>query len=262
MELGLNGKNVLVTAASKGIGFAVARRLSAEGARVAMNSRNGDTLLRAVAALDSSPGTVFAYPADLLDEAATEAMFRAVEAAQGPLEVVILNTPGPPIKSFIDTTAADWTSAYQSLLRPCIQLAKLAAQSMAPQGRGVIIFLTSTWVKQPSPGGVLSAVMRSAVSALSKQMALELGPRGVRVNQIQPGATATDRMKAIVETKANLGRTTQEQVIKEVVAQIPLGRWAEPEEIADVVAFMASERSKFVTGVALQVDGGAVRSTV
>jgi 3-oxoacyl-[acyl-carrier protein] reductase len=133
---------------------------------------------------------------------------------------------------------------------------------MVTQRSGSIIFMTSTWVKQPVPAGGLSSVMRSALSTLSKQMAVELAPLGVRVNQIQPGATATDRMKAIVEQKAKANGTTADEEIKRVVEQIPLSRWGDPEEIASLVAFIASGRSGFITGASVQIDGGAIRSTM
>jgi 3-oxoacyl-[acyl-carrier protein] reductase len=104
--------------------------------------------------------------------------------------------------------------------------------------------------------------MRSALSALSKQMSIELAPHAIRVNQIQPGATGTDRMQAIIAAKASRNGTSQEVEMRHVVDQIPLGRWADPDEIADAVAYIVSPRSSFITGATLQVDGGAVRSTV
>jgi NAD(P)-dependent dehydrogenase (short-subunit alcohol dehydrogenase family) len=133
---------------------------------------------------------------------------------------------------------------------------------MVERGDGSIVFITSTWVRQPKAGGVLSASMRSAVSAMGKQMAIELAPRGVRVNQVMPGATATDRMKNIVAGAVARNGTTPDQERAKIIQDIPLGRWAEAEEIADAVAFFASQRSSFVTGSALAVDGGAVRGTL
>lgn len=262
MDLGLVGKVALVTAASKGIGLAVARRLAQEGATVAASARNTEAISRAAADVHAEAGRLHAYTSDLLVESETEALISRVVADHGRLDILVLNTPGPKIVPFIETTAQDWACAYATLVRPCIQLAHAASRRMIEQGGGAIVFLTSTWVKQPAPGGVLSSVMRSALSALSKQMSIELAPHAIRVNQVQPGATGTDRMQTIIAAKASRNGTSQEVEMRQVVDQIPLGRWADPDEIADAVAYIVSPRSSFITGATLQVDGGAVRSTV
>ncbi|WP_327579044.1 SDR family oxidoreductase [Streptomyces sp. NBC_00145] len=262
MDLGLQDKVALVTAAGKGIGLAVGRRLAAEGATVALSSRNADGLKAAAGELGGRVGQVGVFPADLSDQQATADLVDEVVAAHGRLDILVVNTPGPAIKPFLDTTVDDWAGAYDLLVRPAVQLAHAAARHMVEQESGSIVFLTSTWVKQPAPGGVLSAAMRSVLSALSQQMSLELAPRGVRVNQLMPGATGTDRMTSIVAAKAAAHGTTPDEEIAHVVRDIPVGRWAEPEEIADTVAFLASPLSAFTTGSAWHIDGGAVRSTL
>ena len=256
MDLELEGKVALVTAASRGIGRAVAERLEAEGATVVISSHDRAALERS-----ASPGMT-ALTVDLTDAAQAAGLVPAVLERHGRLDVLVVNTPGPPIRPFLDTTPADWDAAYGLLLRPAVLLAHAAASHMAARGDGAIVFLTSTWVRQPSPGGVLSASLRSAVSGLAKQMALELAPAGVRVNQVQPGATATERMQQVVAAKASANGTTADEEVSKVVREIPLGRWAQPEEVADAVAFLASERSSFIAGSALAVDGGAVRAVL
>ncbi|GAA3251458.1 SDR family oxidoreductase [Pseudonocardia petroleophila] len=256
----LAGSVALVTAASKGIGRAIAERLAAEAATVALSSRDAGRVEQTIAELGPLAGALHAHPADLFDPAATEALVPGVVAAHGRLDVAVLNTPGPRIAPFLDTTDADWAGAYDLLVRPVVQLARAAARQMVQQGGGSIVFLTSTWVRQPAPGGVLSAAMRSALSATAKQMALELAPNGVRVNQVMPGATGTGRMEAILAAKAAANSSSRDEELAKVVDNIPLGRWGEPAEIADAVAFLSSPRSAFITGSTLAVDGGAIRS--
>lgn len=266
MELDLTSKIALVTASSKGIGYAVAHRLVAEGATVVISSRAGDTLRAAEEKLRAEapggPDQVTAIPADLLCDGAATTLVDSVIERFGQLDVLVSNTPGPRISPLLDLSDEDWDSAYAALLRPAVQLSRAAARHMTGRGSGSIVFLTSTWVRQPASGGGLSASMRSAISSLSKSLALEVAPAGVRVNQVMPGATATERMLNIASAKAERNGTTVDEENAKVVADIPLGRWAEASEIADSVAFLASPRSSFTTGHSLTLDGGAVRSTL
>lgn len=259
MDLGLHDHVAMVTAASRGIGRAVASRLATEGAEVAISSRTQSELDALAAEL--APSRITTHAVDQGDAAANAQLVADVTAQHGRLDIAVINTPGPRITPFLDTTSDDFAGAYDLLFRPAVQLARAAADVMVQQGSGTIVFLTSTWVKQPAAGGVLSATMRSAIGSLAKCMATELAPHGVRVNQLMPGATGTDRMTDIVTTKATANGTTVEEEIAKVAADIPLGRWAEASEIADAVAFLASPRSTFTTGAAWQLDGGAVRAS-
>lgn len=257
MDLQLKGKFALVTAASKGIGKAVAHRLASEGATVAVASRSVE---ESEAREFPGGGRLVPFKLDLSSTADTDTIVARVLEQFGRLDIAVLNTPGPSLKPFLQTDLTDWVSAFDLLVRPAVQLALASAKHMAENKSGSIVFLTSTWVKQPAHSGALSASMRSVLSSLSKQMALELGPDNVRVNQVQPGATATDRMENIVKMKADKNGTTPQQEIDLIVRDIPLGRWGEPQEIADAVAFLVSPNAGFITGATLQIDGGAVRS--
>ncbi|NKY43840.1 SDR family oxidoreductase [Nocardia cerradoensis] len=255
MYLGLENGVALVTAASRGIGRATAERLAAEGMTVIAAARSAGGEPETVGS-----GSIVPFAHDLGDAAATAALVDTVVSAYGAVDVVVLNTPGPRIVPALEAAWDDWTAAHDTLLRPVVQLATAAGRVMRDKGAGAIILLSSTWVRQPAAGGVLSAAYRSAASAFVKNLASELAPAGVRVNQIMPGATGTDRMQGIVEMKSDRNGTTVEEEIARVVADIPAGRWAEASEIADAVAFLASARASFITGTSLSVDGGAVRA--
>ncbi|MFW0784877.1 SDR family oxidoreductase [Gordonia sp. CPCC 206044] len=255
MYLGLEKGVALVTAASRGIGRATAERLALEGMTVVAAARTVGTDVE-----DLGDGRIVPFEADLSDTEATAALVASVVEMHGSLDVAILNTPGPVIKPALDLTWTEWQAAHDLLLRPVIQLGTAAGRQMRRQGSGSIVLLSSTWVRQPAAGGVLSTSYRSAASAFVKSLAGELAASGVRVNQLLTGATGTDRMQGIVEMKSRNNGTTVEQEIEKVVTDIPMGRWAEASEIADAVAFLASERASFVTGSALVADGGAVRA--
>jgi NAD(P)-dependent dehydrogenase (short-subunit alcohol dehydrogenase family) len=253
--LGLDKGIALVTAASRGIGRATAERLAMEGMTVVVAARSVGTERE-----DLGEGHIVPIEADLGDAAATATLVDTVVEQYGSLDVAVLNTPGPPIVSALDTSWSDWQKAHDLLLRPIVQLGIAAARQMQTQRRGSIVLMSSTWVRQPAAGGVLSASYRSAASAFVKTLSSEVAGDGVRVNQVMPGATGTDRMQGIVEMKSRNNGTTVDAEIAKVVQDIPMGRWAEASEIADTVAFLASPRAAFITGTSLSVDGGAVRA--
>ncbi|MEE2060352.1 SDR family oxidoreductase [Rhodococcus artemisiae] len=255
MYLGLDKGIALVTAASRGIGRATAERLAMEGMTVIVASRSVGSERE-----DLGEGHIVPIEVDLADADATAALVDTVVDAYGSLEVAVLNTPGPRIVPALGTSWSDWQAAHDLLLRPVVQLGTAAAKQMQKQRHGSIVLMSSTWVRQPAAGGVLSSAYRSAASAFVKTLANEVASDGVRVNQVMPGATGTARMHGIVEMKARNNATAVDDEIAMVVQDIPLGRWAEAIEIADTVAFLASPRAAFITGTSLSVDGGAVRA--
>lgn len=255
MDLSLEGTVALVTAASRGIGAAIGHRLAAEGATVVAASRSGGETVA------FGSGRVVPWSVDLGDRDATAGLVERVVDEFGRLDSLVVNTPGPPLQRVVDTTWTTWEESHDLLLRPAVLLGTAAARVMEQAGAGTIAFMTSTWVVQPVEAGVLSAAYRSAVAALSRTLALELAPTGVRVLQIMPGATETERMRRIVEAKSAARGTSIEEEIQAIADGVPIGRWAQPDEIADVVAFMLSPRASFMTGSSVIIDGGAVRRT-
>ena len=256
INFGLDGKVVLVTAASRGIGAAVVRTCLESGATVAGNARKAE-------AIHSAFGEgVHPLAADLEDTAAVASLVPAVVERFGRLDGLVVNTAGPPLLDVLETSEVHWRQAYERLLAPAIALATAGAKVMAGQSEGgSIVFLTSTWAKQPYAKGGLSSVMRAGVSAFAKQLSLELAERKVRVNSVMPGATATDRMTAILQSKAAANGTTEEEEAAKAVETIPMRCWGEATDIAQAVTFLLSPASRFTTGIAMAVDGGAIKST-
>jgi len=256
LELGLEGKVALVLAASDGIGRATALRLAAEGASVAIVGRDPAKLAEVAAA---GEGNIHAIARDLNQPGAEEVVAETI-ARFGRIDICVLNTGGPTIQPFLDATIEQWDGAYAQIFRPVVAVARAAAAPMAEQGSGALLFITSSWTKQPAPGSCLSATFRAGLSALSKLLSLELGPKGVRVNQLMPGTTATQRMERMIDDRASRNGTTREAELALSYGAVPLARWARPEEIADAISFLVSDRATYITGQTLAVDGGSIKS--
>lgn len=255
MDLALNGKVALVTAASRGIGRATAERLATEGATVVAAARSQGRDVEEVGS-----GRIVPLVADLGDEGAADAIVEKVVAEHGGLDVLVANTPGPRLSPALELTWQDWSAAHETLLRPVVEMMTAAGRVMVGQGRGSMVLVSSSWVRQPAPAGVLSAAYRSAQSSFVKSLAGELAPQGVRVNQVLVGATGTERMENILRSKAEANGTDRETELDRVVADIPLGRWGEAHEVGDLIAFLASDRPGFSTGSSFVIDGGAIRA--
>ncbi|MEN3121295.1 MULTISPECIES: SDR family oxidoreductase [Janibacter] len=255
MDLALNGKVALVTAASRGIGRATAERLASEGATVIAAAR---TEGREVEELGT--GRIVPLTVDLGEAGAAADLVERVRAEHGSVDVLVANTPGPKLSPALELTWQDWSAAHDALLRPVVEMMTAAGKVMVEQGRGSMVLVSSSWVRQPSPAGVLSAAYRSAQSSFVKSLAAEIAPRGVRVNQVLVGATGTERMEKILRGKAEVNGTDRQTELDRVVADIPLGRWGEAHEIGDLIAFLASDLPGFSTGSSFVIDGGAIRA--
>ncbi len=252
MELGLEGKVVLVTGGSKGIGLACASAFSAEGARIAICSRSRDNVEQARAELNGA----FGVAADLIDAAAAGAMIDAVEDRLGPVDVLV-NSAGAAKRTPVDElTPAIWREAFDAKFFSYINVIDPMVKRMAKRGGGVIVSVIGGGGKVASPthlaGGAANAALMLATAGLGAAYA----GRAVRVVGVSPGLTETSRVAEGLAAEARLSKISVDEARQRSVGRIPVGRLASPREIADAVVFLASPKASYVTGVTLSVDGG------
>lgn len=247
MDLGIEGRVALVTGASKGIGNAIARALSAEGARVALASRSKE---RIEAAAAEAGGTGFVYDSADLDGA--QAMVDAVERRLGPIEILVVNTGGPPVgPDPLGFSREQWEKAYRDLLLGPMELAQRVIPGMRERGFGRILNVSSSAVREPIPAIMLSNAHRTGILAAWKTIAREVAADGVTVNTVLPGMIGTERLTE------RLGSMENAQAL--AGHEVPAKRLGTPDEMGAAAAFLCSEKASYITGVSLLVDGGLTR---
>ena len=263
MDLQLKDKIALVTAASRGLGAATARQLAREGARVAINSRNADRLQATAASIRQETGAqVAAVPGDV-SVAADVAGLAAQTARQfGGLDILITNAGGPTPGPFDELDDAAWEKAINSMLMGTVRLVRAALPYLRQSKAAAVLTITSYSVKQPLPNLVLSNSVRLAVVGLTKSLALELGPAGIRFNSILPAFIETERHKELMTERARRAGTTVEEEGRKQSGASPFGRVGTPQEFANVATFLCSPAASYVTGVMLTVDGGMYKGTM
>ena len=255
------GKRALVAAASRGLGKAIALRLAEEGARVAICARDVTRLQRTAEELRRETGAeILAVPTDLTDPEQLKRFVAAADERWGGVDILVANAGGPPPGSFLEMSEEQWQAAFQLTLMSAVRLAREVVPGMIEQRWGRLIFSTSVSVKQPIEGLILSNSLRLAVIGLAKSLADELAEYNITVNSVCPGATATERLRELISHQAERHGLSYEEAEQRLwLHDIPMGRLGQPEELANLVAFLASERASYITGTAIQVDGGAVR---
>jgi 3-oxoacyl-[acyl-carrier protein] reductase len=264
MNLGLENKIALVLASSKGIGLACAKVFYQEGANVMICSRSEENLKAAKAQilkrdLVNNNNKVEWTVADLMYDDDIKNLVSKTMDRFGRIDILVHNSGGPPSKPISNVSEEEWSNSIQLNLRSFIKISKLIIPIMLKQKGGKIIALTSVSVKQPLQNLVLSNTTRLGVVGFAKTLSNEYASENIRVNVVCPGPTLTNRMKEIIETNMRQMNKSEEEVKKQWTNQIPIGRMGKPEEIGNLVAFLASDKASFITGTTIQVDGGFVK---
>ena len=260
MDLDLTGKHALVCGASQGIGLAAAQALAELGADVTLLARREERLRELGATLPTDKGQTHGWIA--VDSADTDTLRAKVQAlvSARPVHVLVNNTGGPPPGPVHGAEIAAFEAAYRQHLIANHVLAETVVPGMERDGYGRIVNVISTSVKEPLQGLGVSNTTRWAVASWAKTLATELAPKGITVNNVLPGSTETPRIEQIIDnTSAKTGRT-RDEVFEKMVSEIPMRRFARPEETAAAIAFLCSPAASYITGVNLPVDGGRTRS--
>ncbi len=257
MDLGLKNRVALVAASSQGLGRATAEAFAAEGCRLAMCSRNQQSLSAAADKIRKQHNVeVFTDAFDVTDPKAVSSFVAAVAKKFGSVDICVTNAGGPPAKGFLAASIEDWQRAIDANFLSTVYFCREVIPHMQRQHWGRIITITSITTKQPVTDLVLSNAVRTAVVGLVKSLANEFGKDGILVNNIGPGFTATDRLKELAKARAASTGKAEQEFFDAWAADAPLKRIGEPKEFADTVVWLASERASYITGQTVLVDGG------
>ncbi|WP_435126517.1 SDR family oxidoreductase [Halobaculum sp. D14] len=260
MDLGFDGETALVTASSSGLGFAAAEALASEGANVVICGRTRDRLDAAADALAVEPGDVAAVQADLTDRGDVEALVEATVEEFGGIDHVVTSAGGVPPGTFDELTDDQWYGSFDTLVMSVVWTLRAAHPYLADSDAGTVTCITSTSVREAIDGLVLSNAVRRAVIGVVKTISREWAP-SVRANAVLPGSHETARIEELIEDSIERGEfDSYEEGLESWAADVPLGRVGDPQELGDVVAFLASDRASYVNGAALPVDGGGLQS--
>ena len=261
MDLGIRDRAAVVAAASRGMGRAIAEALAAEGCKLAICSRNEQAIAETAGSIRDAHGVeVFHGSVDVRETDALQAFVADARAAIGPFSIAVANAGGPPGGRFEDFGADDWTAAFRLNFLSSWALIRAVLPDMRAQRWGRVVSLTSTSVRQPIEGLILSNGIRAAVVGMLKTLATEYGTDNILFNNVGPGLIATDRLLSIAQRRADLAGISREEMIDRLASQTALRRVGRPEEFAAVVAFLCSEQASYVTGTSTMIDGGLVKA--
>jgi len=262
MDLNLKDKSAIVTGASRGLGYAVANVLAGEGARIIINSRDSMKLSESAKLIGKKySAQVVPVAGDVVDPSTPVKLIEAAERNFGSLDLLVTNAGGPPSGPFESFSDTDWEKAVELSFLCQVRLIRAALPLLKDSSAASILTITSFSVKQPLPNLILSNSIRSATVGLTKSLALELGPQGIRVNSILPAWTQTERVTELMESRASSNHSSVEDEMAKLTRESPLGRLGTPEEFARAAVFLLSPAASYLTGVMLSFDGGFYRGT-
>jgi NAD(P)-dependent dehydrogenase (short-subunit alcohol dehydrogenase family) len=257
MDLGLQNRVVLVTGGSKGIGLACAKAFLAEGAKVAIVSRSKVNLVAAERQLKTGSETILKIAADLIDPANARRMVAEAEQGLGPVDVLVNSAGAAKRTPPEDLTPEAWRAAMDAKYFTYVHAIDAVIKGMASRKRGVIVNVVGSGGKVASPTHIPGGAANAALMLVTAGLASAYGRLGIRVNAVNPGATLTDRLKQGMEADAKLAGISPDEALKRATDRVPLGRLADPEEIANAVLFLASDRASYITGAVVAMDGAA-----
>lgn len=263
MDLGIEGKRALVLGASKGLGYAVAHALAAEGVIVGVSGSSLDRAREAADRISGETGsTTAAFVGDVSDPDNMTRLAEEAVGALGGVDILVNNHGGPPLGFAVDLDEADLVEQFNKMVVSIIRITSLLVPAMVERKWGRVLTIGSSGNVEPLPNMVLSNTLRASIVSYSKTLANEVAKDGVTVNVVAPGTILTDRSRSSNEANAKRRGMTPEEVMAERVAAIPAGRFGDPKEFGAVAAFLASDQASYCTGSVWRVDGGRIGSAV
>ncbi len=263
MNLGLKDRVAVVAASSRGLGKACALELAREGANVVICARDAERLAATAEEISAATATkVLWFAMDLTDPVQIHHLADETLRHHGRIDVLVTNNGGPPAGYFDGFDDEAWLAAHQLTLMSAVRLIRAVLPAMRAQRWGRIVNITSVSVKQPMDNLLLSNVYRAGVVGLAKTLSAQVAADGITINNVAPGYTRTDRVLELAQARAAHEGKTVEEILDEITANYPMGRMGEPEELAALVVFLASERAGYITGTTVQVDGGYVKGVL
>ena len=261
MDFQIKNKTAIVCASSQGLGKAAALELASEGVNLVISSRNEDKLLSVKKEIENLTNTkIVTVVADLNKPKDIENLYSKAHSELGPIDILINNAGGPSPSDFESLNDEDWLKAFNLTMMSSIRLSKLVLPEMKERNWGRIINISSVSVKTPVPGVFRSNSLRMGVLGWSKALSGEVAPKGITVNSVCPGSTRTPRITDILKSQSKATGKTLEEIETLAAAKIPMLKIGEPEDLAALITFLASERASYMTGLAIQVDGGSART--